>query len=251
MTALDERHAQLDDLHQRYHATKDPILRDELVRRYSRLSHSMAARVGDRAGDPEDIQQTAAIGLLKALDRFDPDRGVAFTTYAWATITGELKRFYRDSTWGVRVSRKLQERYLLVSRILDDLSNDLHRSPTLDEVAAAAGITSDEVAEAIELQHARRLKSIDAPARDDTPSPFEPVHDVRATDQIEDSVLLSGLLQRLPEREQRIVWMRFGWELSQSAIAARMGLSQMQVSRLLARSLAELREWAVVEATSQ
>ncbi|MDQ1445075.1 MAG: polymerase sigma-B factor [Acidimicrobiaceae bacterium] len=235
--------AQLPDLHERYFQTREPALRDELIRRYERLPYSMVARLSDRAGDPEDLQQTAMIGLLKALERFEPDRGVAFTTYAWATISGELKRYFRDSTWGMRVPRHLQERYLEVSRVLDDLSNELHRSPTLHEVAAAAGITIDEVAEAIELQHARRVSSIDAPTREDGPSLDVPV-EMGEVGQADDRDVVHRMLRRLPEREQRIVWLRFGCEMSQSEIATRVGISQMQVSRLLSRSLTRLREWA-------
>jgi len=239
----DEGGMTLDRLHHEYRLTGDTRLRDELVRRYERLPYGMVARLGDRSVEPEDLQQTAMIGLLKAVERFDPDRGVAFTTYAWATISGEIKRYYRDSTWGMRVPRHLQERYLEVSRVLDDLSNRLHRSPTMIELAEAADMTVDEVAEAIELQHARKPASMDVPAREDGRA-----HDLPADADdaclSDDRLVLNGLLRRLPERERRIVWLRFGCEMSQSEIAAHVGVSQMQVSRLLARSLTRLREWA-------
>lgn len=235
--------ASLVRLHREYRATKDSGLRDELMRRYERLPYGMVARLGDRSGEPEDLQQTAMIGLLKAVERFDPDRGVAFTTYAWATISGELKRYYRDSTWGVRVPRHLQERYLAVSRVLDELSTHLRRSPTLTEVADAAGVTVEEVAEAIELQHARKPSSMDAPSRDGG-APPDLLIEQSPMGLSDDRVVLQGLLRQLPERERRIVWLRFGSEMSQSQIAAEVGVSQMQVSRLLARSLAQLREWA-------
>lgn len=233
----------LAELHQEYFTTRDPGLRDELMRRYARLPYSMVVRLGDRLGDPDDLQQTAMIGLLKALERFDPDRGVAFTTYAWATISGELKRFYRDSTWTLRVPRHLQERYLHVARVLDDLAIHLGRSPTVHEMADAAGLAVDEVAEAMELHYARRPSSIDAPVRPDSPM-AEHVVAISPMNVAEDRLLLHRLLRRLPQREQRIVWLRFACELSQSEIAAEVGVSQMQVSRLLARSLTLLREAA-------
>lgn len=246
--AVRDRRAEMavDELHRRYRSTRDEALRDELIRRYERLPYGMVARLRDRSGDPEDLQQTAMIGLLKAVERFDPDRGVAFTTYAWATISGELKRYYRDSTWGMRVPRHLQERYLEVSRVLDDLAVRLRRSPTLSEVAEDAGMSVEDVAEAIELQHVRKLSSMDTPTRDDgRPRDVASVGDGAAT--AEDRVVLRSLLRRLPERDRRIVWMRFGCDMSQTEIAAQVGVSQMQVSRLLARSLAHLREAVVVD----
>ena len=232
------------ELHIQYRRTREPRLRDELLKRYERLPYSMVARLGDRSGEPEDLQQIAMIGLVKALERFDPERGVAFTTFAWATISGELKRYYRDSTWGMRVPRHLQERYLEVSRALDDLSSRLGRSPTMAEIAEAANVSVEDVAEAMELQHARRLASTDTVLRDDLPS-REPIAIGDDTDGAEDRILLQRLLRRLPERERLIVWLRFGCEMSQSEIAAQVGVSQMQISRLLARSLERLREWAV------
>lgn len=242
-TAADQADTLLADLHQRYFRTRDSADREELLRRYARLSYSLAGRLGDRAGDPDDVRQTAMIGLLKALERYDPNRGVAFTTFAWATISGELKRYSRDSTWALRVPRHLQERYLLVAHVLDELSNSLGRSPTMTEVADAAALTIDEVVEALELHHARRPASIDVPAHADAPS-VEPAAPAAPMTAAEDRVVLAQLLEHLPERERRIVWLRFGCEMSQSEIAAEVGLSQMQVSRLLARSLADLRERA-------
>lgn len=245
-TALTDTKGRLADLHQQYFKTRDPELRDELMRRYARLPYSMVVRLGDRSGDPDDLHQTAMIGLLKALERFDPDRGVAFTTYAWATISGELKRFYRDSTWTLRVPRHLQERYLEVAHVLDELANTLGRSPTMQEVAEDAGLSVEDVAEAIELHHARRPSSIDAPARPDAPT-IDPAIAISPMSGAEDRLVLHRLLRQLPEREQCIVWLRFACEMSQSEIAAHVGVSQMQVSRLLSRSLASLREFAAAE----
>lgn len=235
----------LRELHAHFRATHDPLARDALLSQYQGLVHSMVSRFSRRPEEREDLEQVVQIAVLRGLDRFDPDRGVEFSTFAWATVRGEIKRYYRDHSWRLRVPRRLQDSYLAVSAAVDELSHELRRSPTFVEIAGHTGLSLDDVVEAIEVRHAYRLVSLDAPARNDD---GVDVVVVGAADPgmsaAEDRHALRALISRLPEREQRIVTLRFVHELTQSEIASEVGLSQMQVSRLLARSLDQLRRWA-------
>ena len=188
--------------------------------------------------------QVASLGLVKAVDRFDPDRGVEFSTYATHTIVGELKRHFRDKGWAVRAPRRMQELYLRLSKIISSLSQELGRSPTIEELAAEAEVSTEEVLEALEAGQAYRFSSLDAPAPgdedNDTLGGRFGDDDPRMADA-ENRASLSPLLAKLPEREQLILHMRFFEGLTQSEIATRLEISQMHVSRRLARSLAQLR----------
>jgi RNA polymerase sigma-B factor len=234
-----------DDLHRAFARTGDPVLRDELVRRHQRLALAIATRFCNHGHDRDDRAQAAMLGLLNAVDRFDPDRNVSFSTFAWATITGELKRFHRNSTWGPHVPRSLQELHLRVAGAIQHLTTELGRSPTLDEIAAETGDTADAVIEGIEVNRARTMLSFDQPTGDDGDGPgLEPIGDEGDVGLVEDRLRVEELLQALPPRSREIVRLRFAAELSQSQIAARVGLSQMHVSRLLAQALAAMREVA-------
>lgn len=234
----------LFELHMHYRAAGDVETRDALLRQYQRLAQSMVTRFCRRPEERQDLEQVVQIALLRALDRFDPDRSVEFSTFAWATVRGEIKRYYRDHTWRMRVPRRLQESYLAVAAAVDELSHDLARSPTLEELAQHTGLTVEDVVEAIEVRHAYRLVSLDVPVRADDPEPLA----LGALDPgmaaTEDRHTVDALVARLPPREQRIVMLRFVEEMTQAEIASQVGLSQMQVSRLLARSLEHLRRWA-------
>jgi len=188
--------------------------------------------------------QVACLGILKAVERFDPDRNLEFSTFASATVTGELKRHFRDRTWSIRVPRRSQELHLRLSDAINDLSQRLTRSPTVSEVAQELGVTDDEVLEAMEVGQAYRSESIDAPTADGATTTVD--RRLRAADDgfdiVEHRVLLESLLADLPERERRIVELRYFEEKTQSEIAQEIGISQMHVSRLLARVLAKLRE---------
>lgn len=235
----------VDTLFRRYAATRDPQTREQLVSAHLGLAASLALRFGARQEPQEDLHQAALLGLLHAIDRFDPDRGVAFTTFAWATINGELKRHLRDRTWGLRVPRRVQELYLVTAEAVDALTASLGRSPTVAELAERIGTSEEEVVEALEARSAYRLASLESPAGgidggggiqvgSDDPS-------YRAVDQ---KSMLASLLQRLPAREQEIIRLRFNEELTQAEIAQRVGVSQMHVSRLLSTSLRKLRAWS-------
>jgi RNA polymerase sigma-B factor len=231
-------------LHREYRQTGDQRVRLELIKQYQALAQSMVSRFCRRPEEREDLEQVVQIALVRALERFEPDRNIEFSTYAWSTVRGEIKRYYRDHSWRVRVPRRLQEHYLVVAAAVDELSHQLHRSPTYRELAAHTGLSVDDVVEAVEVRRAYRTVSLDvAPGED---SPEQPV--VGGIDPgmvaAEDRTLVTSLVERLPARERRIVMLRFVHEMTQSEIAADVGLSQMQVSRLLAKSLEQLRRWA-------
>ena len=214
--------------------------RDELVVLHLPLVRYLARRFRSRSEPLDDVVQVGTIGLLKAVDRFDASRGIAFSTYATPTIVGEIKRHYRDHTWAVHVPRGLQDRALLVGRRTDELTAASGQAPTVAELAADLGLTDDEVVEAIEARHALTSESFE-PATADDGHGLRLVDDDRAFATVEDRETLRPLLDRLPERERRILLLRFVDELSQAQIAERLGLSQMHVSRLLARTLTQLR----------
>jgi RNA polymerase sigma-B factor len=232
-------------LHKLYAATRDTAVRDQLMASYDGFARSLALKFRSRDA-VDDLVQVARIALLHAVDRFDPSLGRPFPLFARITITGELKRHIRDHTWGMRVPRSLQEDYLSVMRAVDDLTAEESRSPSMGAVAARCGLPVERVVEAMELRVTQRALSIDAPAN--SPDSDEPTIELR-TDEVgfghfENSELLQALLARLPERDRRIVELRFVDELTQSEIAARVGVSQMCVSRVLARTLGRLRAWA-------
>jgi RNA polymerase sigma-B factor len=227
-----------------YHRTRDQRLRSDLVEAYQGYAAALASRFSRHREAQDDLTQAALIGLLNAIDRFDPDRGVEFTTFAWATIMGELKRHFRDRTWSVRVPRSLQEAYLQTSDAVDELTTELGRSPTISEIAERLGVSEENVVEAMEVRGAYRLSSLDAPVDHDDTRTVQVAEEDDGMAGVEDQQLLSPLLSRLPVRERRILQLRFVHDLTQAEIAKQLGISQMHVSRLLSRSLAQLHEWA-------
>lgn len=231
-------------LHEDYAATGDPATRAQLMASYDGFARSLALKFRHRES-VDDLVQVARIGLLHAIDRFDPDLGRPFPLFARITITGELKRHIRDKTWSMRVPRSLQEDYLSVMRAVDELTAEQSDSPPIEAVAERCDLSVERVLEAMELRVSQRALSIDAPAG---AGPDEPVIELSEDDagfgQLENRELLARLLARLPERDRRIVELRFIDELTQSEIAAEIGVSQMCVSRVLARTLGRLRLWA-------
>jgi RNA polymerase sigma-B factor len=218
------------------------VQRDDLIASCMPLARALARRYAHRGEPLDDLEQVAMVGLIKAAQRFDPAFGTQFSTFATATITGELKRHYRDTRWGLRTSRSLQERYLLVRDAVEWTTQDLGRSPTIAEIAAAADLTEDQVLEAMETGQALSVGSLDRHPLLDDDAPTE-VGGVDAGIALtDDRVTLSAALEVLTRREQLLLRMRFIDDLSQSAIAAELGVSQMQVSRLLARALSRLRQ---------
>ena len=239
--------AELGELLRTYRQTGDPALRDRLVEMHLGLAEYLARRF-DRRGEPvEDLIQVASLALINAVDRFDPDRGLEFTTFAVPTIVGELKRHFRDRGWALRVPRRLQELHLRLVGSVAELTHELGRSPSIPELAERTQATPDEVIEAMEAGRAYRSASLDAPPGDDGAGPAA-AWPVGETDErfagVEERSELAGLLAGLPERERAILVLRFYDGLTQSEIADRVGISQMHVSRLLARTLEQLRQRA-------
>jgi RNA polymerase sigma-B factor len=231
-----------------YQRTRDLAIRERLVAAHIGLAASLAARFSTRNESAEDLQQAALLGLVHAIDRFDPERGVQFTTFAWATISGELKRHFRDRTWGVRVPRRLQELYLNTAEATDALTHILGRSPTVREVAERLGVTDEDVVEALEARAAYRLNSIDAPIGDEEgDGGMQLGQTERGYGAVEERSVIASLVDRLPPREREIIYLRFNQELTQAEIADHVGVSQMHVSRLLSTSLQKLRVWAADE----
>jgi RNA polymerase sigma-B factor len=232
---------------QTFAETGDPALRDQLIEAHLGLAEYLARRFANRGEPLDDLVQVASLGLVKAVERFDPGRGLEFTTFATPTIVGELKRHFRDKGWAVRVPRRVQELHLRVTRVVDDLALEMGRSPTVEEIAKRAGTTEDEVIEAIDAGSAYRSTSLDAGRGDDDDSPGL-LGQLGAIDpemaSAERRAALGPLIAELPEREQVMLYLRFYEGMTQSEIAKRLGISQMHVSRLLSRSLQRLREVA-------
>ena len=225
--------------------------RDALVEQHLPLVEHLARRFRNRGEPYDDLVQVATIGLIKSVDRFDLERGVEFSTYATPTIVGEIKRHFRDKGWAVRVPRRLQELRLSLAAATSELSQRNGRAPTVSELAAHLKISDEEVLEGLESANAYSTLSLDA---GDTGSGDEPMP-VSETLGVEDEGLegveyresLKPMLERLPAREQKILMLRFFKNMTQSEIAAEIGISQMHVSRLLARTLAQLREGLLVD----
>ena len=217
-------------------------LRNELVNEHAGFAEYLARRFANRGEPLDDLRQVALIGLVKAVERFDPDRGVKFTSFAAPTITGEIKRYFRDRTWSIRVPRSLQELTLEIERCRGELGHELGRSPTVAEIADHADISEEQVIEGMEAAGAYRSGSLDAvtPGEDERTLGdriASPDDDVGEAD---DRALVHDLLERLPIRERRIVYLRYFEGMTQGEIAEKIGISQMHVSRLLNRSLEEL-----------
>ena len=224
--------------------TGDVGLRDELVGAHLGLAEYLARRFANRGEPLDDLVQVASLGLLKAVGRFDPERGVEFSTYATHTIVGELKRHFRDKGWAIRAPRRMQELYLRLGKVVATLGQELGRSPTIAELAAEVEVSEEEVLEALEAGQAYRFASLDAPVAGDGETETLASRlgsDDSGMEDAERRATLSPLLHQLPERERLILHLRFFDGLTQSEIASRLGISQMHVSRLLARSVAQLR----------
>jgi RNA polymerase sigma-B factor len=233
------------ELLRRYHEGGDTTARERLIARHLPLVRALARRYAGRGEPLEDIEQVGAIGLIKAIDRFDLDREVSLATYATPNVVGEIKRHFRDKGWAIRVPRSLQELNARMSGAIDELTAQLGRSPSVSEIAESLGTSTEEVHEALEVGSAYSALSLDAgPGGDeDGTDPMETIGSEDAEfDRSEDRATLGPALARLPQREREILRMRFEEGLPQTQIAERVGLSQMHVSRLIRRSLAAIRE---------
>lgn len=228
----------------RWQGDGDERARDELVRRYEPATRRLALSYARRHEALEDLQQAAFLGLVNAIDRFDPERGFPFSTFAFPTMSGELKRYLRNTRWAVHMPRPMQERTMAVRRAAERLTRELDRTPTAAEIADALGLSLEDVVDAMLAEGARDPSSLDAPRRaDDDPTFLGET--IGAIDEdfegVEDRIAVDTVMGALPERERVIVDLRFGQELSQVEIAARVGCSQMQVSRLLRRAIDRMR----------
>jgi RNA polymerase sigma-B factor len=226
-----------------YRRDRDPELRDRLVERSLPLARHLAARYDAPGHAYDDVFQVACLALVKAVDRFDPARGVAFSSYAVPTMAGEIKRYLRDQTWAVHVTRDLQERALRVTRAVPDTARRLGRQPTVAEIADAVGSTEDEALEAIRAATAYRATSLDAPPREGdelTLGETLACEDERLASAAQRADL-SGLVERLGARDRVLLRLRFERDLTQSEIADVTGMSQLHVSRLLRGALERLR----------
>jgi RNA polymerase sigma-B factor len=232
----------------RYHRDNDPVAREQLVERFLPLARQLARRYQRGGEQLDDLTQVASLGLLKAIDRFDPARETAFSSFAVPTILGELKRHFRDKGWAVRVPRDLQEMAVRVDRIADEMSREIGRAPTPAEIAERTGATLEQVLEAREASAAYRAVSLDRPRSDDEDEGDSYADAFGADDPgyglAEDAATVDRLMRVLSEREREVLRLRFEEDLTQSEIGQRVGVSQMHVSRLIRQSIARLRDEA-------
>jgi RNA polymerase sigma-B factor len=228
------------ELLRRYHQRGDTEAREQLIEQYLPLVRSLARRYSYRGEQLEDLVQVGCIGLIKAIDRFDIDRGVELTTYATPNIIGEIKRHFRDKGWSIRVPRGLQELNVRLSHLLEELTVQLERSPTIPELAKAADVEEEDVLEALESGQAYATLSLSAPSGGDDDSDLDPLESLGTLE-------LAPGLAALDERERRILHLRFFEGLTQSQIAQQVGISQMHVSRLIRRSIEKMRDEIATE----
>ena len=240
------------ELLRRYHVEGDLAAREQLIEQYLSLVRSLARRYAYRGEQLEDLVQIGSIGLIKAIDRFDIERGVELTTYATPNIIGEIKRHFRDKGWSVRVPRGLQELNVKLSRLVEELTVQLGRSPTIPELAKASGAEEELVLEALESGRAYSSVSLStglgAGDDEDELDPLETIGTEEPGYQIsEEWAVLEPGLRALDERERTILHLRFFDGLTQSQIAQQVGISQMHVSRLIRRALEKIREEIQIE----
>ena len=242
------------ELFARFRSTGDRRVRNEIVERHLGLAIHIAQRYTAGRSNDDDLRQVAMLGLVKAVDRFDPSHGSAFSSFAGSTIEGELKRYFRDRTWTVRVPRSAQELHLAVRGAIDELTQRLGQTPTIDQVQAHLRVDRDDVLRGLAATAAYSVGTLDAPGADADPSAVDRQRALSADEdgfeRSDDQSVVAALLVRLPEREQQIVRLRFFDGMSQSEIADEMGMSQMHVSRLLRRSFEQMRAWMVDAADS-
>jgi RNA polymerase sigma-B factor len=227
-----------------YAGTRDPQLRAALVERFLPLARSIAKRYRKAEEPFDDLLQVASLGLLKAVDRFDPERGIAFSSFAVPTIVGELRRHFRDRCWSVRPPRELQERALEVDKYRTELTTRLGRSPSVREIGQAVELDDEQVLEALQAQQGMRAASLDAP-RGNSDEPGATLADAHGTldpelTRAEHRATLARLFERLDAREEHVLRLRFEQDLTQEQIGKLVGVSQMQVSRIIRSAVAKL-----------
>jgi RNA polymerase sigma-B factor len=240
-TSTAARAARERDLLRRYHVDGDLTARDQLAEEMLPLARALAGRYSGRGEPIDDLVQVACIGIMKAIDGFDLSRDVRFSSYATPTVLGEIKRYFRDKTWAMRVPRGMQELQLVIARARDKLTTELGRSPNVQELAEAVGAPFEEVLQTIQSQDARRTRSLDEPVGEDMTLADSVGGRDPDLERAEIRVLLEDAFDVLSERDQEVLRLRFEEDLTQTEISERIGVSQMQVSRLIRQSLARLR----------
>jgi RNA polymerase sigma-B factor len=233
-------------LWQRFARDGDPAAREVLITRFMPLAKSLALRYRGASESFDDLLQVANLGLVNAVDRFDPERGIPFAAFASPTILGELKRHFRDRVWTVRVPRGLHDRMAEVEKAITELTKQLQRSPSVGEIAERLGLEQTDVLEVLEANHNRRPLSLDQPANPDDTEGSAPTDWVGVEDEgfelTEDRIALNATLPFLDDRERLVLRLRFAEDMTQSQIAEQIGHSQMHVSRILRRALTRIRE---------
>jgi RNA polymerase sigma-B factor len=236
------------ELWRRVTEQRDQAARAELVDLYMPMARRMASRYAGVSEPYDDLLQVASLGLLNAIDRFDASRGTPFAGFAKPTILGELKRYFRDKVWTVRVPRSVHDRMAEVEKATEKLTFELRRPPSVEELSAEVGISAAEVLEILEAQHNRRPLSLDAPPVGEDPEDASGAEWVGRPDGnfdlVDDRLAMESVLPSLDEREREVLRLRFVEELPQTEIALRVGCSQMHISRLLRRALDKLRDEA-------
>jgi RNA polymerase sigma-B factor len=234
------------ELWRRFARDREPAIREELVRRNMPFAKRLALRYRGASESFDDLLQVANLGLVNAVDRFDPQRGIPFTAFASPTILGELKRHFRDRVWTVRVPRGLHDRMAEVDKAITELTKRLQRSPTVGEIAERLGVEQTDVLEVMEANHNRRPLSLDRPAGAEDSEDSPPAEWIGEEDEsyelVEGRIALDAALPYLDERERLVLRLRFAEDMTQSQIAERIGHSQMHVSRILRRALTRIQE---------
>jgi RNA polymerase sigma-B factor len=234
------------ELLRRIHREGDAAAREELITRYLPLVRSLARRFASRGQPVEDLIQVGSIGLIKAIDRFDIDRGVELSTYATPTILGEIKRYFRDKGWAVKVPRALQDLNIRLNKVIEQLTVEMNRSPTIAELAEACSVTEEEVLEALESGRAYNSLSLFSSGTSDDEDSLELLdylgREEPEYELVEQRRFLAPVMNELDERERLILHLRFFEGMTQTQIAARVGISQMHVSRLIRKSIDMLRQ---------
>ncbi len=249
MTDWQLKQMETEELFKLWREKKDPRIRDELIFRHLDLAKALARRFMGRGEPLEDLIQVAIYGLINAIDRYDPERGTKFETFAYPTILGELKRHFRDTAWAMQLPRGLQELNQKAYKLVDILTQKLGRPPTMTELAQELGVSEEQVIEALEAANAYETLSLEQEVltdEDDRPQPLEELVTLmedEAMERWEKRQLIEDAMKVLDERERKIVEMRFFEDLSQTQIAQRLGISQMHVSRLLRRALQKMQAY--------
>jgi RNA polymerase sigma-B factor len=241
------RDAATPELFAQFERTRDPQLREQLILAHMNLVRYLARKFANRGEPLEDLIQVGMIGLINAIDRYDPSRGIRFATYATPTILGEIRRYFRDRGWAVKVPRRLQELSLSANKAVDELTQELDRAPTVAEIAQRLNVTEDEALEALETGELYELPSLDRDLGGDSDDSHTVLADYigeadAEMERFERRARLSQAMSYLPERERKIIEMRFFDNLSQTQVAQKLKISQMHVSRLQHRALRRLRE---------